>query len=296
VRGASRTAQYVALFRALESVRPPGERLFEDPLARGCLDGRLGTLADLARVPGIGRVVPALVDRRSPGSRLAVVVRTRFIDDALRDALARGLDQVVLLGAGFDGRAHRVPEIERTRVFEVDHPDTQAAKRETVRRTVGEEPAHVAYVPVDFDRQDLAAELRRAGFETGARTFFVLEGVISYLTAAAVDATFRYVASAGGTGSEIAFTYLHQGVIDGSHRPMGSGQARARVMAAGEPWRFGFDPPELPGYLAPRGLELLEDVSPAEAAPRYVPAEHRRTAAFYRLARARPAGDSRQEP
>ena len=66
MRGASRTAQYVALFRALESVRPPEDRLFEDPLARTCLDGRLGRVVDLARVPGIGQLVPALVDRRSP--------------------------------------------------------------------------------------------------------------------------------------------------------------------------------------------------------------------------------------
>ena len=289
MRGASRTAQFVTLFRALESARPPGERLFEDPLARDFLDGRLGRLADLARVPGIGRVVPALVDRRSPGSRLAVVVRTRFIDDALREALTAGLDQVVLLGAGFDSRAHRIPGIDRTRVFEVDHPDTQAAKRERVRGTLGEEPAQVTYVPVDFARQDLGAELAAAGFRSGARTFFVLEGVVSYLTPEAVDANFRYVAETSGPGSQIAFTYLHRGVIDGSHQVPGSRQAEARVRAVGEPWRFGFDPAELPAYLADRGLELLEDVSPAEAAPRYVPAEYRQVAAYYRLARARPA-------
>jgi methyltransferase (TIGR00027 family) len=289
VRGASRTAQFVALFRALESARPPGERLFQDPLARDFLDGPLGTVADLARVPGLGRAVPALIDRRSPGSRLAVLVRTRFIDDALRDALADGLDQVVVLGAGFDSRAHRIPGIERTRVFEVDHPDTQAAKRERVRRTLGEEPAHVVYVPVDFARQDVGAELAAARFRSGARTFFVLEGVISYLTPEAVDANFRYVAKTSGPGSQIAFTYLHRGVIDGSHQPPGSRQVEARVRAVGEPWTFGFDPAELPAYLADRGLELLEDVSPAEAAPRYVPAEHRQAAAYYRLARARPA-------
>jgi methyltransferase (TIGR00027 family) len=291
VRGASRTAQFVALFRALESARPAGERLFEDPMARDFLDGRLGRVADLARVPGFGRVVPALVDRRSAGSRLAVVVRTRFIDDALRNALASGLDQVVVLGAGFDSRAHRMPGIERTRVFEVDHPDTQAAKRDRVRRSLGEEPEHVAYVPVDFARQDLGAELAAAGFRSGVRTFFVLEGVISYLTPEAVDANFRYVAETGGPGSQIAFTYLHRGVIDGSHQAPGSREVEARVRAVGEPWRFGFDPAELPAYLADRGLELLEDVSPAQAAPRYVAAEHHEAAAYYRLARARLAAE-----
>jgi methyltransferase (TIGR00027 family) len=291
VRGVSRTAQYVALFRALESARPTGERLFTDPLARDCLDGRLRVVAGLARLPRLGRIVPALVDRRSPGSRLAVVVRTRFIDDALRDALAGGLDQVVLLGAGFDSRAHRVRGIERTRVFEVDHPATQAAKRERVRRRLGEDPSHVTYVPVDFDRQDVGAEMAAAGFRTGVRTFFVLEGVISYLTEEAVDAAFRFVADVGGAGSQIAFTYLHRGVIDGSHRPAGSRQAEARVTAAGEPWRFGFDPAELPGYLSARRLELVEDISPAEAAPRYVPRAQRPAAAFYRLARARAVDD-----
>ena len=294
MQGVSRTAQYVALFRALESARPAEERLFDDPLARSCLDGRLARAADLARVPGFRQAVLALVDRRSPGTRLAVVIRTRFIDDALRAALDEGLDQVVLLGAGFDSRAHRIPGIELTRVFEVDHPDTQAAKRERVRARLGAEPAHVVYVPVDFDRQDVASELAAAGLRTGARSFFVLEGVISYLTAEAVDQTFRTVAGAGGPGSQIAFTYLHRDVVDGSRPILGSWQAQSRVAAAGEPWRFGFDPTEVPGYLATRGLELVEDVSPAEAAPRYVRAEHRPAAAFYRLARAcraeRPSG------
>jgi len=174
------------------------------------------------------------------------------------------------------------------RVFEVDHPDTQAAKRAVVERQVGRAPAHVTYVPVDFDHQDLGEELARGGFDTGARTFFVLEGVISYLTADAVDGTFRYVGAASGPGSEIAFTYLHRGVIDGSRQLAGARETGARVRAAGEPWRFGFDPGEVPAYLAERGLELVEDVSPAEAAPRYVPPERRRAAAFYRLARARP--------
>lgn len=112
----------------------------------------------------------------------------------------------MILGVGLDCRAYRTPGIEGTRVFEVDLPAPQRLKQERLQHAFGKLQTHVTYVPIDFNRQSLGDELTAAGFETGARTFFVWEGATQYITAEAVDATFRCVACAAAAGSEIAFT------------------------------------------------------------------------------------------
>jgi methyltransferase (TIGR00027 family) len=175
----SRTAQYVALFRALESQRPPAARLFADPLAECFLDRRLRAVVAAAGLPLIGQIVPWLLDRWIPGPRPSAVARTRFIDDALLSALAEGARQVVILGAGYDSRAYRLPDLRHLHVFEVDHPDTQAIKRVVIERELGSLPAHVSFVPVDFDREPLADTLAPAGLQVGVATFTIWEGVAS---------------------------------------------------------------------------------------------------------------------
>jgi methyltransferase (TIGR00027 family) len=214
----SRTAEYVALFRALETQRPLDRRLFADPLAAAFLTGRLAAVAALARVPGIGAVVPWAIDRRIPGPRPSAVARTKVLDDAVEVALSRGTRQLVILGAGYDSRAYRLAGASRIQVFEVDHPDTQVVKRRVVGDVLGGLPAHVRFVPVDFDHDDLAAALDRAGLVPGLRTFILWEGVVSYLTPDAVDATVRWAARIAGAGSELALTYVHRGLIDGTVR------------------------------------------------------------------------------
>src|SRR5258706_10300819 len=198
----SRTAQHNALFRALEQRLP--EPLFRDPFAQRFLRGRY-RLAALLPAAALARAI----DARWPGPRAAVCVRTRWIDDAIGAAQAAGLDQLLLLGAGFDARAYRLPGIERVRVFEVDHPATQALKRQVV----GEAPAHVSYVPVDFTRDALPDALARAGLRAGLRTLVLWEGVSNYLDPPTVDATLRFAARAG---QQLLFTYVDRALIDGS--------------------------------------------------------------------------------
>src|SRR5208282_2568410 len=122
----------MALFRAVESGRPAARRLIEDPYASAFLGGGLRWLAAAGRVPLARGLVARLIDRRAPGPRVSAVVRTRLIDDAVTDALAAGATQVILLGAGYDSRAYRIDAIRTTRVFEVDHPTTQAVKRRRI--------------------------------------------------------------------------------------------------------------------------------------------------------------------
>src|SRR5215472_5637038 len=120
----SRTAEFMALFRALESTSPAEQRLFTDAFAQRFLRPSLRLLVWVARLRPLGVLAKLLLDWRWPGARTSGIARTRFIDDALLSALHEGFEQVVILGAGFDARAYRLPDMEKIRVFEVDHPDT----------------------------------------------------------------------------------------------------------------------------------------------------------------------------
>ena len=267
---ASKSALAAAAVRAIESYRPWKERLFEDRFACRFLPPVWRGIIELLRLPGLGSAVLAMRERQFPGVMGNLFCRTRFIDDALRDALGKGLDQVVILGAGFDSRAYRIPGIEQTSVFEVDHPAPQAEKQARLKRMLGTLPSHVTFVPIDFDRQQLEDVMAAAAFRTGTRTFFIWEGVTQYITAEAVDATFRYVSRAAATGSEIVFTYIRRGIVDGSARSAADQKLVSVLQRVGMPWVFGLDPTELAQYLAERGLKLIKDGGASDYQARYL--------------------------
>jgi len=116
----SRTAEYMAFFRAWESARPEGKRLFVDNFARHFIRRSLRVAVWFSTMPVLGPLVRWYVDRRLPGARTSAIARTRLIDESVCQALRDGLRQVVVLGAGFDCRAYRLPGINSAAVFEVD--------------------------------------------------------------------------------------------------------------------------------------------------------------------------------
>jgi len=144
---ASRTAEQNALFRALESSRPERERICDDPLARHFLTWPLTVVTCIAAIPGGTKFVSSFIDRRWPGVRSSVVARTRLIDDVITTALEKDIEQMVILGAGFDSRAYRLPRLRAIDVFEVDHPDTQAAKQRVLKRLLSALPTHSTSSP-----------------------------------------------------------------------------------------------------------------------------------------------------
>jgi methyltransferase (TIGR00027 family) len=266
----SRTAAVVALWRARESLRPAPVRLFEDPLATAFLGWRFRWALHLSRLPVVGAAVPwSLIDGHWPGSRGTVAVRTRYIDDVLSEALRSGVEQVVILGAGFDSRAYRIRGIERTRVFEVDHPMTQAEKKNTVAERLGRLPPHVTFVPIDFSTHTLDTVMPGAGYRTEAKTLFMCEGVTHYLSDPTVDALFRFV-SGSAAGSRMVFTYIHRAILAGPAKFAGADKTLATVRRSGEPYSFGFDPAELRQYLTARDLILIEDVGASTYRERFL--------------------------
>ena len=263
----SRTAEHMALFRALESSRPK-ERLFDDPFAELFLRPPYRLLLLLARARPLRVLVDYSIDVAGPGARSSAIARTRLIDDTVRSALDDGVQQIVILGAGFDCRAYRMPGMERIRVFEVDHPDTLAEKRRRLGTVLPSAPHHVRFVETDFNQRQLAAAMEQAGYDSQRRTCFLWEGVTNYLSDSAIDSGFRWFATAT-PGSMVIFTYVDRKVLTEPEAFYGGPGHLRRFQRIGEPWTFGFDPGELGQYLAMRGLRLVEDIGAVEYRARY---------------------------
>lgn len=284
----SRTAEYVALYRALETDERRRTPLFRDPLATAFLPRPLRAAVRLARAKPLRSLLERYADHRAPGARSSAICRTRFIDDFVTAELAAGAAQLVILGAGFDCRAHRLEALARCTVFEVDRPETQTRKRALLAPRLSQfgTRADVRYVAVDFQRDALAERLVAAGWDSAQKTVFVWEGVTNYLSAAAVEDVLRFIGTSA-RGSAVVFTYLHRGVLDGSARFEGADKLVENVRRLGEPWTFGLRPEEVGAFVDRFGLALEENLGADEYRARYRWGAGMRGYAFYRIAIAR---------
>jgi methyltransferase (TIGR00027 family) len=261
----SRTAMYMALYRALETVQRRRTPLFRDRFAVRVLPVQLRAGVWAARRPTLHRWLSRYVDRRAPGARTSAIGRTRFIDDVVRRCVDDGIEQVVMLGAGFDCRAHRMDELRSCRLFEVD----RRAMQELKRSRMACDPANVRYVCIDFLKDDTFARLREAGWSERERTLFIWEGVTGYLSEKAVADVLAQVGGAA-PGTTIVFTYLHRGVLDGTVGFEGADRMLRTVRALGEPWTFGLAPEEVGPFVGRFGLSLREDLGANEYRARYL--------------------------
>jgi methyltransferase (TIGR00027 family) len=246
----------VALSRAIEHARPARTRIVDDPYAEWFL--RPSMRAALASWK-IGGPTSRVVDRLDPGGNTFVVCRHRFIDDHLLGSLDAGIQQVLILGAGYDMRAWRFrQQLEGRAVFEVDLQaigDRKARVLERHRREL--EPIDRHRVVIDFEVQTLADALVPAGFAAGTPTFVVWEGVAPYLTRSAVKDTLTSVASLVGIGSRLAMDLWY--VVD-DPSPRGSlvRSAPSALSLIGEPVTFPMHPEEAGFFLGRFGWEIVD--------------------------------------
>lgn len=254
---ASVTALGIALIRAHETARKKDERVFEDPYARHFASPVLHRL-----FRGIARL--------SPSGFNFLVARERYGDEVLDRELAQGLEQLVILGAGYDSRALRqAAALSGVAVFEVDHPATQARKRRTLARLPMELPANLRFVAVDFRTQTLAERLASSGYRSNAKTLFLWQGVTPYLTLADVDATLNFVTTHSAKGSTLVFDYVISRYMAGpQERPEFRLLSMFRVIS-GERIQFGLEVDEVEPFLAARGFVEIENVTSAQLHDRY---------------------------
>jgi methyltransferase (TIGR00027 family) len=256
----SRTALGAARHRAAHQVLDRGS-IFRDPLALAILGSDAESVARDARDDPTRRKL-----------RLFIAVRTRFAEDALAGAIARGLRQLVVLGAGLDTYAYRNAAGEGLRIFEVDHPATQAWKRERLADAGIPVPGNLTFAPVDFERDALADGLAAAGFDPTATAFFTWLGVVPYLTQSAVFATLESIATLPG-GAHVVFDYANppDPTSNGDRRETERLVLAARVAAAGESFRSSFETADLGARLRSLGLPVIEDLGPRQIVSRYFP-------------------------
>jgi methyltransferase (TIGR00027 family) len=254
---ASRTAEYMALFRALETELPPDQRIIEDGYAFHFLSPTLRNLCSISKITPLNRMMQSYIDYRWPGARTSAIARTRFIDDVMNAELNSGIKQIVILGAGFDARAYRMNAA--IHLFEVDHPSTSTAKRELLQQIPGLDLKHVHFVPVNFDSESLSPKMQDAGYDKNIRTLFIWEGVTNYLTDTAVDSTLNWCAQAAAQ-SKLVFTYVHKRVLDAPEEFYGTRKLFATLHAAGEKWSFGLDPSSVREFLNEREFKLILDL------------------------------------
>jgi methyltransferase (TIGR00027 family) len=255
----SRTALGAAGHRAAHQALEDGQ-IFADPLAVGILGADADEAIEKARAHPERRFL-----------RLFIALRSRFAEDAAQAAIGRGVRQVVVLGAGLDTFPYRVAPTPGLVVFEIDHPATQREKRRRLAAAGVAEPAHVAYVGCDFERQALSEALAAGGFDAARPSFFLWLGVTPYLTPKAVYATLAAVAAAPG-GAEIVFDYvIPPEMIERAAAHEAHAALAARVAAIGEPLRASFDPAALQARLRALGFATIEDLAAGEVAQRYAP-------------------------
>ena len=267
---AKQTAIGTAALRAIEHHTSPEQRLCSDPLARPLCGRWLGPLLSPFASRHVLQPMLRLRERQLPGVVGVLLCRFAYLDDVFRDALSNGVRSVVILGAGFDSRAYRLPGADAVIVFEVDHPSVQDLKRSRLRRHLGTLPSHVRFVPIDFDTQDLAVALAAAGYEPVTRTLFMWEGVSQYVSRAALEGTLDYV---GGTapGNQLVFSYVLQRFIDDRSAYPELSPLWDTMRTGDEPfWKSGLDPEHLADTLSRFSLRLSEDIGAPEHRTRYL--------------------------
>lgn len=268
----SRTAEVVCLFRAMERGRDHAVRIVDDPYAHLFL-GR-STKAALRAAIAAGPLTE-LPDRFLPGLSTFVLTRHRYMDDALAAALERTgpdrVEQVVVLGAGYDTRAWRFADALAGRpVFEVDFPSTSRRKDDLASKHARDLPGTVVRrVEVDFLAETFEGPLVRAGFVRKARTFVIWEGVSMYLTRAVVKATLALLRALGAPGSELVLDCWF--LLDAPDLRAAAHRFSANLLhLLGEPVLFGIHPEDVGAFLAREGFELVDLAHAADLAARHV--------------------------
>ncbi len=241
-KGSSITAENVAFVRALESLKPEGERICYDPFAVRFLSQQYLTFLEMAARDSSKTPFPGIHNSLS--------ARVKYFDDFVKKFIDEGLEQLVILGAGYDTRAYRIEGLGgKIRIFEVDHPETQSVKIEKIKDIFGSLPDHVEYVSVDFESEDFSHRLLEHGYERLQKTVFIMEGLIYYLPPKTVDEMLCFIAKNSGVGSAIIFDYVYESSIDRTNGICGVQctacdqtaimDAKKGMAQQGEPYKFG---------------------------------------------------------
>lgn len=259
IKGPSKTADTIAMVRVGESRRPGDERICYDPYAIRFISQEVLEFA--TRNPEKYRAFLAQNERLVPGVGNSIVARVRYFDDVVSSFIGDGLEQLVILGAGYDTRPYRIEGLKNVTVFEVDQLATQKIKVEKIKEIFGSLPRHVTYVSVDIGVDTLSQRLLESGYDRSRKTLFIMEGLLMYLSPGTVDETLSFIAHNSGRHSAIVFDYIPQSVVDGTCELEAGKNWRKGVMDVGEPFRFGIKEGEIETFLTQRGFSNVRNIT-----------------------------------
>jgi methyltransferase (TIGR00027 family) len=271
----SLTAIGIAIVRGIESEKPEERRICYDPYASQLVSPFLYKFVRFFDKIGYSEI-------KGPGVMGFLTVRDRHIDEYLKACLADGLEQLVILGAGLDARAYRFEELKNgIKVFEVDHPASQATKLEKLEQVFGSPPAHVTYVGIDFNAQRLDQRLFESGYDESLKTFFIWQGVTQYLTPEAVDSTLSFIANHSESGSGVIFDYMYPTLLDGTIKRGEVANMRSKRWVSGEMMTFGIPEGAVTQFLEQRGFTQVHDADAKYLHDTYFTGENaKRTVAY----------------
>lgn len=250
----SKTSVWTAILRAVGAKNPDVEFRNPDYLAEKFVGPRERAL--LTDYPTEVLELPyeeAIRRLPDPPNVMTLFIRTKHVDDTLQESLRDGVQQVVILGAGFDTRGFRFADQLRNVTFiEVDYGPTQEYKKRRVKEVFGRLPRHIKYVPMDFAKDDLLRQLRKGGYRETRKTLFVWEGVTRYIPESAVLGTLRFVRDHSAAGSTITFDYI-------TARNQMLNNPTTRTAKWGEPFISAFPESGAASTVQREGLEVVAD-------------------------------------
>lgn len=259
-KGPSKMAEAIAIHRLAESAKPEGERICYDPYAIQFISPKI--LEFRAKNPEKAKALSEHYEHLFPGFGNSVRARVRYFDDFVKTYLNNGLQQLVILGAGYDTRAYRIEGLkEKAKIFEVDHPGTQSLKKEKIKKIFGSFPDHVVYVPADFEVEKLGQRLREMGYDRSKKTLFLMEGFVMYIPPKAVDETLSFIVNNSAKGSAVLFDYFLESVVDGTCESEAGKNMRQFAAEQGEPFQFGIEKGNVEAFLVERGFSQIRNVT-----------------------------------
>jgi len=261
------TAEDMAGHRAFEMLRPKHERICEDPYARHFVNDRC---EKALKYPLLGKFMQWMIQKIHPGGPDAVIARARFIDDYIKTCVKEGLEQLVILGAGYDCRPYRMNELKNgISVFELDHTSTQEIKLEKLTSILGHTPDHVVFVPYKINERGLENILTDTGYDPLKNTLFIMEGLVMYLPIEAFKNILLFVSQNSGPGSSVVFDFLPPGIDDGTIELKVGKTLHNYAKKRGEPFQFGIDKTGIEKFLSENGFYQIQCISAEECRPKY---------------------------
>jgi methyltransferase (TIGR00027 family) len=255
----SKMAEGMAMHRYQESLKSKEERICYDPYAIHFISPKIIEYGK--KNPKETEYKIEQMEKLFPGLSSSIMARVQYFDDYVNEQIKKGIEQLVILGAGYDTRAYRIENLKKNiKVFEIDHPSTQIYKIEKINDIFGTVPDHVNFVPIDFENQELSQILVNKDYNPNKKTLFIMEGLIMYIPEESVENIFSFIIKNSGIGSSVIFDYYHDSVIDGTCKLEIGKNIQNFVKQQGEPLKFGIKEGKLEEFLRNQGFKNIKNI------------------------------------